>query len=315
MSDSPLLSVLMPVYNAAPYIEKAVDSILSQDFRDFEFVIVNDGSTDDSLQILERYRGLDRRIVLINRPNAGMVAALNHGASASRGQYIARMDADDVSTPGRLQSQIAYLTNAQDVVCLSGNFEYMDSKGRPLTVIRLPDNPREIERLALAGHPPLCHGCAMMRRDALMAIGGYDASLWPAEDVDLYLRLMEIGRLANLQQVLLRVRLHGKSIGARTREIQATRARQAAINALARRGIASASLDNFPPWRPGKDRDSQFGFALRCGWWAFNSGYRRTALIYALKALVKRPFGADGWILLICTFTKRKQLSQKQASI
>ncbi len=296
----------MPVYNAERYIEEAIESILAQTFRDFEFVIIDDGSTDGSLGVLERYAKLDKRIRLVSRPNTGMVGALNEGLRLSKGEFIARMDADDISLPGRLVSQVQYLSSNADVVCLSGDYEYMDAKGRSLTFIHLPKEEHEIARNALAGCPPLCHGCAMIRRNALIEIGGYDARLWPAEDVDLYLRLGEVGRLANLDEVLLRVRLHGESVGEKRRELQVSKAREAAQTALERRGTRGR-VEPIEPWRPGEDWESQRRFALRCGWWAFNSGRRRTAIIYGLKAVAKMPLKLDGWKLLVCAAIKPRK--------
>src|SRR5678816_4165512 len=115
MSTTPRVSIVMPVYNAAAYLAEAVDSILAQTFRDFQFVIVNDGSTDRSTAILERYAHRDQRIKLISRPNTGIVGALNDGLAEATGDYIARMDADDVSTPNRLAVQVDYLDKHLDV--------------------------------------------------------------------------------------------------------------------------------------------------------------------------------------------------------
>lgn len=302
-SPAPIVSVLMPVYNAERYLREAVESIFAQTFRDFEFVIINDGSTDGSLGVLEHYAKLDNRIKLVSRAHTGLVGALNEGLQLSRGEFIARMDADDVSLPGRLLSQIRYLSSNRDVVCLSGDYELMDAKGRSLTVIHLPKDEQEIARIALAGHPPLCHGCAMIRRNALVEIGGYDSRFWPAEDMDLYLRLGEVGRLANLDEVLLRVRLHGQSTSGTNVKWQVSKAREAAEKALVRRGIR-AQVAPIEPWRPGEDRASQHRFLMMCGWWAFNSGERKTAMLYGAKAVATRPLDSAGWRLLVCAAIK-----------
>ena len=107
--SSPLISVVTPVYNAGRYLRPAVESILVQTFRDFELIVVDDGSKDDSLAVLREYEANDHRVRIITRPNTGIVGALNDGLAAARGEFIARMDSDDLSTPERFEKQIAYL--------------------------------------------------------------------------------------------------------------------------------------------------------------------------------------------------------------
>src|SRR3954465_13575599 len=118
MSSAPIVSVVMPVYNAQRYLAEAVDSILAQTWRYFEFVIVDDGSTDRSPKLLERYAVRDSRIKLTLRPNTGIVGALNDGIAAASGEFPARMDADDVALPRRLEKQVAYLTELPKVMAL-----------------------------------------------------------------------------------------------------------------------------------------------------------------------------------------------------
>src|SRR5262245_4670824 len=114
----PLVSVVMPVYNAAAYVAQAVESIRAQTLGDFEFIIVNDGSTDRSPRLLEGFAARDSRIKLISRPNTGIVGALNDGVAAARGELIARMDADDVSLPTRLEKQVTFMRSHPQVVAL-----------------------------------------------------------------------------------------------------------------------------------------------------------------------------------------------------
>ena len=109
MIDNPLVSVVMPVYNAQKYLNKAIDSILAQTYKDFEFIIINDGSTDNSLQIIKKYQKKDKRIIVKNKKNKGIVAALNDGIKLSRGKYLARMDADDISLPSRFEVQVNFM--------------------------------------------------------------------------------------------------------------------------------------------------------------------------------------------------------------
>jgi glycosyltransferase involved in cell wall biosynthesis len=125
--QEPLISVVMPVYNAAQYLREAIDSILNQTFRDFEFIIINDGSTDRSLEIIQSYN--DDRIRLINQKNTGLAKALNNGIAIAKSDFIARMDADDISIPERLTSQFSFLESNVDVVAVGSNAEVIDKEG------------------------------------------------------------------------------------------------------------------------------------------------------------------------------------------
>ncbi len=126
---TPSISVLMPVYNTERYVAEAIESILAQTFGDFEFIIVNDGSTDDSLAILRRYEQQDQRIRLITRPNTGIVGALNDGLALARAELVARMDADDVSLPERLGKQRDFMSSHPGCVAMSTAYTIMDPDG------------------------------------------------------------------------------------------------------------------------------------------------------------------------------------------
>jgi glycosyltransferase involved in cell wall biosynthesis len=303
MSQAPLISVLMPVFNAERYVAKAITSILEQTLGDFEFLIVNDGSTDRSLTILEKYAASDKRIRLISRPNTGYVVALNEILHLAQGEFIARMDADDIALPERFRRQIEFLRQHPEVVCVGGCHDLIDHKGRFLTHLVLPLHDRDIQREALAGHGSICHPCAMIRRSALLQVGGYDETLLPAEDLDLWLKLGELGQLANLQDSILQYRLHLQSVSERTCTVQRQQARIACERAWQRRGIEGI-FEASDPWRPGKDRRSRRLFMLRYGWWAFNSRQRTTALIYAVKAILTNPLQWEGWKLFVCAGVK-----------
>jgi glycosyltransferase involved in cell wall biosynthesis len=300
---SPLLSVLMPVYNAERYVAQAVESILDQTFQDFEFLIMDDGSTDRSLSILKRYAARDARIHLVSRSNAGYVSALNEMLLQAQGRYIARMDADDVALPDRFKHQVSFLQQHPDVVCVGGAFELIDHKGRFLVALKIGTTDAEIQQAALAGHGSICHPTAMMRRSALLKIGGYDETLMPAEDVDLWLKLGEVGQLANLEKPVLRYRLHCHSVSAQAALFQREQARRACEFAWKRRNI-KCEFEAANPWRPGRDAKSRYQFMLQYGWWALSSGERSTAAIYGLKAIRVIPYRLEGWKLLACALFK-----------
>ncbi len=202
-ATSPTVSVLMPAYNVAAYLHEAVASILSQTWGDFELVVVDDGSTDGTREMLRAAAATDARIRLIEMPtNGGIVAALNEGLAACRGRYIARMDADDVALPHRLASQVAAMRAADDVVALGAALEYIDEQGRPLGVTRRCELDRPLSVC------PLLHPTVMLRASTLLEQRlAYRPDFRMAEDYCLWLELRRCGRLAATDEVLLKYRL------------------------------------------------------------------------------------------------------------
>src|SRR5262245_4790081 len=228
----PTVSVVMSVYNARRYVARAIRSVRSQTVRDWELLIFDDGSTDGTREILEEYAGRDARIRLFLNEHSGYVTWLNEGLRHARAPFWARMDADDVAMPHRFEKQLAYLRQHSDCVVVGADAMQVDADGWPMGRLRVPLMHEQIEASLLEGlGEVLCHPVAMFRRDALMTVGGYRKECEPAEDVDLYLRLAEVGRLANLPDVLLRYRRHFTSV---------TASQQTRLGEALRRGLQSA---------------------------------------------------------------------------
>lgn len=205
MSDKPLVSVLMPVYNGECYLHKAVDSILTQTLSNFEFIIVEDGSTDSTWEILNSYH--DPRIRLIrNEVNIGLARSFNRGLEVARGEYIARMDADDLSFLDRLAIQVDYLEAHPQVGVLGSNVEIIDGCGEVLEILRVPSEDGAL-RWTLCFYNPIVHPSVMIRRELVNKVGGYNENSLSC-DYDLWCRLSDLTRLANLQDVLLSLRKH-----------------------------------------------------------------------------------------------------------
>lgn len=297
------ISVLMPVFNAQKYLSAAIESILTQTFGDFELIVLDDGSTDATLRILQEFQKRGPRIRIISRENRGLIKSANELLGHAQGEFVARMDADDIALPARFSLQVAFLREHPEVVCVGGATEMIDGEGRYLTQLQLPETDQDIQRLALAGHGSITHSCAMIRRESLVSIGGYDPEAYAAEDLDLWLKLGEIGQLANLHEPVLSCRLHSGSISERNPSHQRAAARKACERAWQRRGI-QGTFEASDPWRPGPDPDSRLKFMLRYGWWAFNSRERQTAIIYGLRAIRAMPFKPDGWKLFACALLK-----------
>ena len=301
----PAVSVVMPVYNARRYLRLAVESILAQTSADFEFILVDDGSTDESLAILREYQAKDARIRIISRPNTGIVGALNDGLAAARGEFIARMDSDDIAAPDRFAKQVAFLREHPDHVLVGSQVMLIDPDGAHLCTKRDTEYTHErIDRAHLNHRWPLVHPTIMARREALGAAGGYRSKYQWLEDLDLFLRLAEIGRLASLPDVLLYYRLHTGSV-CHTREQDQHAIRPALYaEAYQRRGIAPPS-DAAADGQPGRSLGEPGERDKLWGWWALVGGNVRTARKYALRTLRAAPLAPDSWKLMYCALRGR----------
>lgn len=235
MSTNPLVSVVLPVYNGEKYLSEAIASILSQTFSDFEFIIIDDGSTDGSSEIVDRWAKLDRRIRVISRENRGLVYSLNEGINAATGKYIARMDADDVSDPRRFQSQVDYLECNSDVVLLGVrvypsrfmNWRFLGLSGKLNTTWGLVFRNN-------VGHPGVMLRTDILKKHSL----NYRTDYLYAEDFKLWSEMVRYGLADILPQSLLYYRPHDKSLSIQHRNEQATVDRKIVVeNLLEKLGI------------------------------------------------------------------------------
>ncbi len=229
MATTPALSVIMSVYNGAAHLNPAVQSILDQDFTDFEFLIVNDGSTDASGAILQELATTDARIRVIDHENRGLVASLNEMLAVAKAPLIARMDGDDIAMPNRFSRQIAYLEAHPDIGILGTNSHDLDEND---CIMGVTDNfpVTCVEAKAWLQHgPPLCHPSVMMRTELIRRLGGYRAAFRHAEDYDLWLRASRQTAIANLPDRLL---LYRRSSGQISRKYAVEQATAATIARL-----------------------------------------------------------------------------------
>ena len=220
MKQQPIVSVVMGVYNSERHLRQAVESILNQTFSDFEFIIVNDGSTDSSRAILESYD--DSRILLLhNRDNIGLTRSLNKGLAIARGDYVARMDADDISMRRRLGKQVAFFKVHPAVGILGTSGVKIDSKGHYVGLLEMPASNLQIRWASLLGNPFL-HPTVMVRRAILKCRDlTYDEAFETAQDYDLWTRTLRCTLGANLSEALIRYRLcDGLSGKQRTSQIE-----------------------------------------------------------------------------------------------
>jgi glycosyltransferase involved in cell wall biosynthesis len=234
----PRIDILIPAFNAAPTIADALGSMQCQSIADLRILVVDDGSTDRTAEILAALAAADPRIEVIRQPNGGVVEALNVGLARCGAEFVARHDADDLAVPDRLALQLAYLDAHPDCLAVSGAARHIDAQGRFLgTVARLEPPDRADPAWIPAMEPYLMHPFLMARRAALQKAGGY-RHVVHAEDSDLYWRLQEQGRLHNMDEVLGDYRMHGDSISGgslRNGRIMAMESQRAALSAKRRR--------------------------------------------------------------------------------
>lgn len=219
----PQVSVVMSVFNGAGHLAETLDAILRQEDCDFEFIVVNDGSTDASATILNGYAAGDHRLRVIHQENTGLTRALIRGCSEAKGELIARQDAGDISLPRRLVRQASFLQQHPDAVMTGCAVNFLGPLGELLYEISIPmqeldDGLHQIQIEKLKGPPH--HGATMFRREAYIKSGGYRATFVVAQDIDLWLRLSEMGLCLGMPDLLYHARSELSSISSRRREEQ-----------------------------------------------------------------------------------------------
>ena len=249
--NSPPLSVVMVVCNVERFLAESVESILTQSFTQFEFIVVDFGSTDDSYSIISSYAAKDSRMKIHTIPHCSLAEARNTGCVLAQGRYFAIMDADDVSTPDRLKLEFEFMERNPEIGLVGGGTEWIDEAGRVL----LRDNHFPAEnhkiRAALLTESPFCQPTVLIRREAFIEVGGYRAAFVEAEDYDLWLRIAERFEVANLPRVVLKYRIHPGQVSVARWRSQALCAAGARAAALARKsgkpdpleGVKEITLD------------------------------------------------------------------------
>lgn len=195
------ISVIMPVFNGQDTVVEAIESILNQTFFDFEFIIINDGSTDNTSELVRHFQARDKRIILLEQQNCGLTASLNRAIQTARGEYIARQDADDVSLPERFKYQLSLLEREKDIGFAGSSYGMIDKSGRLFDFGYIRNSPSDILRRLKAGNI-FCHGSIMLRGNVLKEAGGYRAFFKYAQDYDLYLRLIGVSLPGAVNKVL-----------------------------------------------------------------------------------------------------------------
>lgn len=206
-----LVSVVMSAYNAEKFIARSIESILNQSLTDFEFIIINDGSSDKTGEIINLYAARDSRIKPIHRANKGLTQSLNEGVSLSTSRYIARMDADDISHYSRLELEYNFLESHRDYVLVGTDYSEINTYNTTLRTVRRPNDNDSI-RLLMHVSSPFAHGSVMYTKDAFNEAGGYTLASGSAEDYDLWSRLIDTGKVYILPKTLFSWRISDSNI-------------------------------------------------------------------------------------------------------
>jgi len=305
---NPEITVLMSVYNGEKYLREAIESILNQTYKNFEFLIINDGSADSSRDIILSYN--DPRIRLVdNEQNIGFTRSLNRGLKLARGRYIARMDADDISISTRLEKEVAFLNQNRNVGLVGTYYLMINEDGKVLHTIKCSIVSKDIKENILEGSQ-FGHGSVLLRAECIRKVGPYRDEFKSAQDYDLWLRISEVYDVANIPEILYKWRLNFKSISiARKRQqdkyvllaIELAKERRQfgndRLQTLSKQEIDSF-LDDFipnPVSQSRKENAQSYNFWIAI---LFSGKDYRGALKLLLKSFILNPFYMMTWILI-----------------
>jgi|AntDeeMetagen134_2_1112570.scaffolds.fasta_scaffold00684_5 glycosyltransferase involved in cell wall biosynthesis len=299
--QAPTVSVVMAVYNEEKYVSMAIESILEQTFSDFEFLIVDDGSTDRTSEIVDGYAKSDNRVrLLTNKKNMGLPASLNKGIEAARGEYIARMDADDKSLPGRFERQVKYLDSNPETHVIGCQVRVIGANGEYFGYRRFSAGPRSPNEMKQTG-PKVAHPSVMMRRSSVISVGKYRESFKYAQDLDLWVRMSRkfgYSFLHVLQAVLFEYRITpGKYRRNQIGHIYASFAGDfTSDDQLLEERLSSALKKRQVKNRPLKNRSI---YNYTAGRLLLGKEHRGKAVRRFLFAIIQWPLNPQGWYGII----------------
>jgi len=210
--QAPEITVLMSCYNGSRWLDEAIKSVLNQTFDNFEFIIVDDGSLDNSLSIIKHHSEKDSRIVVITKSNTGLADSLNVGIGQARGEWIARLDADDICEPNRLEKQLALAKDDPRLVFIGSGLLEIDENGNGVKSFKYPEHHALLVKNLYSARKFPPHSSAMYRTNVVREMGGYRPRIKRAEDCDLWMRMSESGELGAIKEPLVRIRKHAGQI-------------------------------------------------------------------------------------------------------
>jgi glycosyltransferase involved in cell wall biosynthesis len=301
---APSVSVVMPVHNSESYLADSIGSVLGQTFTDWELICVDDGSTDGSLEVLRCYERADGRVRVVTRPNTGVTRARNDGMALARGRYIAVMDSDDIALPDRLRRQVDHMETHPECVGLGAAVRVVGPDLKPIYDEPKALDHETIDRQTMAGSgAAIREPVAIFRAAAIRQLGGYRDEIFAHQDTDIYLRLAEIGRLANLPDTLLLYRLRLGSINRTQGALQAQYGPKVIRDARIRRGLEiDAQITD--SMQALVEVDNGRGAWALWSHYAFNGGYLNTARSYAWRAIIAEPLAPSSWKAIIRSYVR-----------
>lgn len=308
MTATPQITVLMPAYNAGKYIAEAIASVLGQTFGDFELLIVNDGSTDDTLNIIQSFD--DKRIRIISQSNQGVAMALNTGLKYAKAGYVARFDADDICMPQRLQKQFDFLEANPEHILVGSDVDYIIDNNDFLFHFKcLAHSHTEImERLYF--YCPFVHPAVMYKKDVVLSVGGYPDAAHNFEDYMLWVAIAGKGKFHNLNESLIKYRLNPQSVtiderwrGRRFRELK----RKAVINGVISDDEGNELLEIIK--RQDVKRIKEGSYHALCGKKFLADNYQpRKARNHVAAAINAHPLRADNYLLYLVSFLPKRMI-------
>ena len=207
-----LVTIIMPVYNGATFLEKSINSILFQSFKDYQFFIIDDGSIDNSKEIINKYASLDKRIKYFYKSNSGITDTLNYGLNLAKTKWIARLDADDFSSPSRLMTQLRIVNKNKSIVLCGSNIINVDAHGNYISHSKYPKDNKKLFYRLIHGKPFFAHSSAFFSREAALQVGGYRTDIKKAQDWDLWIRISTKGQLFCSNKYLTYISRHRNQI-------------------------------------------------------------------------------------------------------
>lgn len=296
----PLISVVMSVCNGKQYLREAIDSILNQTFTNFEFIIIDDGSTDSSAEIISNYQ--DGRICFVQQENAGLAAALNKGIEMSKGKYIARMDADDISFPRRLETQYAYLENHPDILAVGSAAEWIDAEGNYICTIQKAVSYEDIKKQL--PDTPFIHPSVMFRKSAYYEAGMYPSRLrHGGEDTVLFSKIAKLGEVRNLSEALIAYRIHPGAVSRKSKKFMSM-LRDIVERAIDDQMVTDRdfalleSMARKMSWND-KQRDYHVLLAKKMLW---GNPMSKQARCHLVKAIAIKFWSGRVWLMMIVSF-------------
>lgn len=299
MITKPELSVIMPVYNGDRYLREAIDSVLNQSFENFEFLIFDDGSTDNSLRIIKSYAEADSRIRYFTRENRGIVDTLNECLDLAQCELIARMDSDDICLQDRFQIQIDYLNANTDVVLLGSKVIIIDEDGDEITPMGKYFNNHALHQALLGdGGQHIYHPTVIYRKTLVKQVGGYNKAYPNIEDLELFLKLFSVGKLENLSKPLLKYREHLGKIG-HTKRLQQQQQVIDLLNKARSQSVDYSKQATAPETVKSQSLAKKY---QTWAWWALKAGNKNSARKYLKKSLIASPLSVSNLKLAMCVF-------------